>query len=138
MWRPSGKPTSPSPRRSTGPRRRPSGRKLPFDDPASVVAYRQRRLDRDPQPRIGEAVEAELWPPDVVPRSLPKPAPTKPKSIAKPKSAAKPKSVAKPKTVAHTRPAAAPDAPDPYATLGAPPADAAGQEPAAPGGEEEL
>jgi hypothetical protein len=61
----------------------------------------------------------------------------KPKSVAKPNANAKPKSVAKPKSAPSQPKKAVPDTGDPYATLGAPPADAAGQEPAAPGGEEE-
>ena len=61
-----------------------------------------------------------------------------PKSADKPTSAAKAKWADKPTSAAKPKSVAAPDAPDSYATLGAPPADAAGQEPAAPGGEEEL
>jgi len=89
--------------------------------------------------------------PSDTPPSVAKPEPAAtPPSVAKPKSAAKRKSGAKSKSGATSKSAAKteptvkpqstppPDPPDSYATLGAPPADAAGQDPAAPGGEEEL
>jgi hypothetical protein len=125
-------------------------------EPASVAAYRHRRLERGPLPPTGDSTTPETSSSIVVPRRFPRPAsavdspsaPT-PTSAAAPKPAAPPtsaakltsattrKRTAKPKSGASPTVPGAPDATDPYATLGAPPADEAEQEPAAPPGEEE-
>ena len=107
----------------------------------SIVLYRRRRLDRGPlepaaEPRPGKSTPVRQAHPAVPesvadspplgePASPPLGEPTSPRRRAKPKSAAAPTSPAPP------------DDADSYATLGAPPAEEAGQEPAAPPGEEE-
>jgi hypothetical protein len=140
----------------------PIGDSASADSSAAIEAYRRRRIERDLLPGAGEAASTDLPAPIPERRWFPKhgsaaaqrsaaaspsdaePAPesgAKPKSAAKrkskSKSGAKSKSAAKPESTVKPQSTPPPDASDSYATLGAPPADAAGQDPAAPGGEEE-